>query len=46
MIKKTVSYKVDHDVLIIFNQLAKDKAINKSQWLENKMKEYIKEVQK
>lgn len=43
MVKKSVTYKVDHDVLITFNQLAKENAINKSLWLENQMKAWIKE---
>lgn len=43
MDKKTVSYKIDKDIVEEFNKTAKEKAINKSQWIENKMKEFIKE---
>ena len=41
--KKPVGYKVDEEVLKKFNEKSKQKAINKSQWLENKMKEFIEE---
>jgi len=44
--RKPVAYKVDEDVLKEFNEKAKEKAINKSQWLENRMKEFIKEANK
>jgi hypothetical protein len=43
MVKKPVGYKVEDTVLEDFNKKAKDNALNKSQWLENKMKEYLKE---
>ena len=46
MAKKSVTYKIDPIVLINFNTKAKDNAINKSQWIEIKMKEYLKEVSK
>jgi len=37
---------VSEDILEAFNKKAKEKAINKSQWIENKMKEYIENEQK
>lgn len=42
--KKMVSYKVDEKILNEFNQTSKKNALNKSQWLENKMIEYLKVV--
>ena len=44
--RKPVAYKVDENVLKEFNKKAKEKAINKSQWLENMMKKFIKEDNK
>jgi len=46
MAKKSVTYKIDPIVLVDFNNKAKSNAINKSQWIEIKMKEYLKEVRK
>ena len=43
MSKVPVGYKVEKEILEEFNVKAKEKAINKSQWLENKMKEFIEE---
>ena len=43
MAKRTASYKIDINVLEDFNKKAKENAINKSQWLENKMAEYLKD---
>ena len=41
--KKAAGYKIDEEILKKFNELAKIKAINKSQWIENKMSDFIKE---
>ena len=41
--KKVAGYKIDEEILKKFNELAKIKAINKSQWIENKMSDFIKE---
>lgn len=41
MCKKSVTYKVDNKIVEQFNISAKENALNKSQWLENKMKEFI-----
>lgn len=41
MCKKTATYKVDEKILSEFNKVAKDNALNKSQWVENMMKAYI-----
>ena len=41
MTKKPAGYKVDDKVLEAFNKKAKENALNNSQWLENKMKEYV-----
>ena len=46
MTKKAVGYKVEDTILEEFNKKAKENALNKSQWLENKMKEFIQEVTK
>ena len=40
MAKKPVSYKVDEEVLTKFNKLSKENALNRSLWLQIKMKEY------
>ena len=44
--KKPVSYKITDTILDDFNKKAKEMAINKSQWLENKMKEFVNEKKK
>lgn len=41
--KKSAAYMIDKEVLEQFNKKAKEKAINKSRWIENKMKEYVEE---
>lgn len=41
--KAKPSYTVDKEVLDKFNKVAKTKSLNKSLWVENKMKEYIEE---
>ena len=43
MAKRTASFKIDITVLEIFNKRAKENAINKSQWIENKMAEYLRD---
>lgn len=42
--KKMVSYKIDEKILKEFNKVSKEKAINKSQWIENKMVDFLKEM--
>jgi len=46
MAKKAVSYKIDEETVINFNKASREQALNKSKWIENKMKEYLKEVRK
>jgi hypothetical protein len=41
--KKKVNFNVDIKILNEFNKLAKEKAINKSQFIENFMKTWILE---
>lgn len=43
MAKKPVGYKVEEKIKEEFNRVAKEQALNKSQWLENKMVEYLRE---
>ncbi len=40
-IKKKVNFNVDIETLNEFNKIAKEKAINKSQFIENYMKQWI-----
>jgi hypothetical protein len=40
--KKSAAYIIEKEVLEKFNKKARENAINKSQWVENKMKEFIK----
>jgi hypothetical protein len=42
-IKKKVNFNIDVEILNIFNKLAKEKAINKSQFIENYIKLWILE---
>lgn len=42
-IKKKVNFNVDVEILQNFNKMAKERAINKSQFIENFMKQWIKE---
>lgn len=44
MEKKSASYKIDIEILQKFNEKADQNALNKSKWIENKMVEYLKEV--
>jgi len=44
--KIRVEFEIEKEILVKFNIKAKENAINKSQWIENKMKEYLKEVRK
>lgn len=44
--KKSAAYLVDKEVLEQFNKIAKENALNKSKWIENKMKEYVTEVER
>lgn len=46
MAKKPVSYKITDTVLEAFNKKAKENALNKSQWINNKMEEYVDEQKK
>ena len=39
--KKKVNFNVDIEVLTEFNKIAKEKAINKSQFIENYLKTWI-----
>ena len=39
--KKTVTYTIDENVIKAFNKETNFNSINKSKWIENKMKEYI-----
>ena len=39
-IKKKTNFNITIDVLIEFNKMAKNKAINKSQFIENYIKEW------
>jgi hypothetical protein len=41
--KKKVNFNVDIKILNEFNKLAKEKAINKSQFIENFMKTWVLE---
>ena len=43
-LKKPVEYKIDDEVLVAFNKLANENVLNKSQWIGNKIKEYLKEA--
>jgi len=43
-LKCPVEYKIEDDVLESFNKIAKGNALNKSQWIENKIKEYSVEA--
>jgi predicted transcriptional regulator len=40
--KKTKTFTIDEKVYKQFNELAKKRSINKSLFIENSMKEYIK----
>lgn len=44
--KKVAGYKIDAEILREFNISAKENALNKSQWLENIMKEFVKNSKK
>jgi predicted transcriptional regulator len=39
--KKVISFTIDDEILIKFYELADSMAINKSKFVENKMKEFI-----
>ena len=43
---KRVTYSVDEDTLKKFNDVADEKTVNRSKWLEKKMEEFIKEGSK
>lgn len=42
--KKMVTFTIDENVLNQFNLLSKKNAINKSVWIENKMKEFLEDL--
>lgn len=42
-LKKKVNFNIDIETLNKFNKVAKEKAINKSQFIENYMKQWIQE---
>ena len=39
--KKSVSYTVEESILLAFDKVSKDAAINKSKWIENQMKKFV-----
>ncbi len=43
MAKKQVNYYIDKDVVEKFNEVAEEKSINKSKWIEKQMYLFIKE---
>jgi len=43
-LKRSVVYKIEDDVLESFNIIDKDNDLNKSQWIERKIKEYLEEA--
>ena len=44
--KVKANYTVDKELKEEFDKLAKENALSRSQWLQIKMNEYIKEVKK
>jgi len=42
-LKKRVNFNINIEILKEFNKVAKNKAINKSQFIENYMKEWLME---
>ena len=39
--KKLVSFSIDKSILADFKKEAKDKKVNMSKWIQEKMKEYL-----
>jgi predicted AAA+ superfamily ATPase len=44
--KSKATFTIDPKVLNTFNELAEDISLNKSKWVERKMKEVLKEFKK
>ena len=44
--KRIATFNIEDKVLVLFNKKAKENAINKSQWIQLKMEEFIEEVKK
>lgn len=43
--KKMVTFTIDENILSNFNLFSKENAINKSVWVENKIKELLEEAE-